>query len=117
MATRPTSALPSDYAEVLADLKERIRSAQIQAVRTVNRELIELYWSIGKTILERQAEARWGAKVIDTLAADQHQIPSSSSSCSRTPTTSGSWISGRQPGQEYQAGSGARDVPMGRFRL
>lgn len=70
---QPAPALPSDYAEVLADLKARIRSAQIQAHRAVNRGLIELYWSIGKTILDRQSNARWGAKVIETLAADLHR--------------------------------------------
>ena len=73
---KPTTALPSDYAEVLADLKARIRSAQVQAHRAVNRGLIELCWSIGKTILERQAEEGWGAKVIETLAADlRRELP------------------------------------------
>ena len=70
MPRQPDPALPRDYAEVLAELKARIRSAQIQAHRAVNRGLIELYWTIGKTILERQAEEGWGAKVIETLAAD-----------------------------------------------
>ncbi len=69
-SAKPVPALPGDYAEILADLKEQIHTAQAQAHRAVNRGLIELYWSIGKTILDRQAEAGWGAKVIETLAAD-----------------------------------------------
>jgi hypothetical protein len=39
----------------------------------VNRELILLYWHIGREILERQRLAGWGAKVIERLAADLHR--------------------------------------------
>lgn len=62
--------LPDDYATLLGDLKQHIRSAQIRAALAVNRELIELYWRIGRAIVERQAEQGWGAKVIDQLARD-----------------------------------------------
>ena len=54
-------ALPSGYADLLGQLKERVRAARTQALRTVNTQLIELYWSIGKTILERQ-ESRVGER-------------------------------------------------------
>ena len=66
----PELALPDDYAHVLAELKAQIRSAQWTAVRVVNTQLIELYWGIGKAILDRQNAAGWGAKVIDQLAVD-----------------------------------------------
>ena len=69
----PQRGLPSDYAEVLKDLMTQIRSAQIRAHRAVNTELIQLYWSIGKTILGRQALEGWGTKVIDRLASDLRQ--------------------------------------------
>jgi len=42
------------------------------AAISVNRELILLYWRIGRDILERQDRAGWGAKVIERLAADLH---------------------------------------------
>jgi predicted nuclease of restriction endonuclease-like (RecB) superfamily len=58
------------YAELLRSLKERIRSAQVKAALSVNRELILLYWQIGREILSRQTSENWGAKVIDRLAAD-----------------------------------------------
>ncbi|MBC8875731.1 MAG: hypothetical protein H8E44_40410 [Planctomycetes bacterium] len=51
--------LPADYAEFLTGLKERIRSAQITATRAVNRELILLYWDIGRAIVEKRKTARW----------------------------------------------------------
>jgi predicted nuclease of restriction endonuclease-like (RecB) superfamily len=61
---------PDDYGHWLADLKQRIQSTQQRATLSVNRELILLYWQIGRDILERQGAQGWGAKVIDQLARD-----------------------------------------------
>jgi predicted nuclease of restriction endonuclease-like (RecB) superfamily len=72
----PHTGLPSGYAKFLEDLKSRIRTAQIKAALSVNRELIQLYWSIGRDIVERQRAKSWGAAVIDRLAADiQREFP------------------------------------------
>jgi predicted nuclease of restriction endonuclease-like (RecB) superfamily len=59
-----------DYADLLHNLKERIRAAQVRASLSVNRELVMLYWQIGRDILARQAAQGWGSKVIDRLAVD-----------------------------------------------
>lgn len=64
--------VPSDYEQVLNSLKQRIRQAQISAALAVNRELVLLYWQIGREILQRQQQEGWGAKVIDRLARDLH---------------------------------------------
>lgn len=61
---------PGGYADWLDDLKTRIHSAQQRATLAVNRELVALYWQIGRDILARQAEQGWGAKVIERLAHD-----------------------------------------------
>ena len=61
---------PPDYAEWLAELKKRIHGAQQRAALAVNRELVGLYWQIGRDILARQAAQGWGAKVIERLAHD-----------------------------------------------
>src|SRR5579871_5506184 len=58
------------YEEFLRDVKERVRTAQVRAALAVNRELVLLYWSIGRDVLTRQAEQGWGAKVIERLSAD-----------------------------------------------
>ncbi len=63
-------SLPADYGELLDRLKAEVRAAQLRAHRAVNVELVDLYWRIGRTILERQDAGGWGAKVIDRLAAD-----------------------------------------------
>lgn len=61
---------PEGYGEWLVDLKSRIHNAQQRATLAVNRELVYLYWQIGKDILIRQAQQGWGAKVIERLAHD-----------------------------------------------
>lgn len=61
---------PEGYADWLTDLKARIHHAQQRAALAVNRELVRLYWQIGRDILDRQARQGWGAKVIERLAQD-----------------------------------------------
>jgi len=58
------------YVALLDSLKKRIRQARVKASLSVNRELIRLYWEVGKSILERQKSSRWGDKVLDKLAMD-----------------------------------------------
>ena len=58
------------YQELLDELKNRIRNARVQAAISVNRELILLYWQVGKEILKRQGREGWGAKIIERLADD-----------------------------------------------
>ena len=58
------------YGAWLADLKQRIQSAQQRATPSVNRELVLLYWNIGRDILERQQAQGWGAKIVDQLSKD-----------------------------------------------
>ena len=65
--------LPETYHSLLQELKRRIRNAQLRASVSVNRELVLLYWTIGREILLRQAQEKWGAKVMDRLATDVKQ--------------------------------------------
>jgi len=61
------------YPALLEDLKTQIGRTQVKASVAVNRELVLLYWEIGKKILESQRQEGWGARVIDRLAADLRQ--------------------------------------------
>jgi hypothetical protein len=70
MTKTPLGRVPRDYREFLEDLKSRIRSAQMRAALAVNRELVQLYWSIGRDIVIRQDREHWGSGVIDRLSAD-----------------------------------------------
>jgi len=70
--TTPIDSLgkPGDYPRLLIEIKERIRSAQYQALKSVNRELVGLYWDIGQMTVEWLANAGWGKAVVEQLAAD-----------------------------------------------
>ncbi len=65
-----TPNLPEDYARLLADVKERVRAAQYAALKAVNKELVGLYWDIGRMIAERQKVEGWGKSVVEQLAKD-----------------------------------------------
>lgn len=60
----------SRYGSFLIQVKERIRKAQYEALRSVNQELINLYWDIGRMIIEKQKEFGWGKSIVENLAKD-----------------------------------------------
>ncbi len=65
-----------NYNSLLGDIKERIRSAQYEALKSVNKELISLYWDIGKMITERQEGKTWGKSIVAQLSKDlQREFP------------------------------------------
>lgn len=69
-------SLPKGYATWLQQLKSRIRSTQVKAALSVNREMVLLYWEIGRGIVERQESAGWGDAVIEKLSSDlQREFP------------------------------------------
>ena len=75
-SSKPVAALPPDYAPLLSEIKARVQAARIKAGLAANRELLKLYWDIGRLILDRQQKEGWGAKVIDRLSADlQNEFP------------------------------------------
>jgi hypothetical protein len=64
------STLPDDYPALLDDLKRRIRESQLRASVSVNRELVLLYWRIGREILTRQSQEAWPEEaIVQQLAA------------------------------------------------
>lgn len=58
------------YKDLLGEIKKKVKSAQLKAAVAVNKELIQLYWEIGNSVLEKQETERWGSKVIEKLARD-----------------------------------------------
>lgn len=68
--------LPDSYPRLLLEIKTRIQKAQYEALKAVNKELIALYWDIGRLIAERQQDSGWGKSVVEKLAADlQNEFP------------------------------------------
>ncbi|MFI6083944.1 DUF1016 N-terminal domain-containing protein [Streptomyces sp. NPDC051217] len=64
------SGLPAGFFALIDDLKSLVRGAHVRAQLKVNTEMIQMYLDIGRTILERQREETWGAKVIDRISTE-----------------------------------------------
>ena len=62
--------LPADYATLLGEIKERIRTERVRVVLAANQAMVLLYWDIGRAILARQEREGWGAGTIDRLSHD-----------------------------------------------
>ncbi len=66
----------SDYQSFFGEVKTKIREAQYKALKAVNKELIQLYWELGKMIVERQTQFGWGKSIIENLSKDlQTEFP------------------------------------------
>lgn len=63
-------SVDKQYKKWIVELKDRIRTTQIKAAMTVNRELLNLYWELGREICEKQEKANWGEGLIDQVAKD-----------------------------------------------
>jgi predicted nuclease of restriction endonuclease-like (RecB) superfamily len=64
------------YSLFLEQLKKRVQQAQLKASLAVNSELIQLYWDIGKSIVEKQKQEGWGASIVEKLGKDlQNAFP------------------------------------------
>lgn len=60
----------TDYINLLEKIKNDVKNSRIRAHLSVNKEMIMLYWRIGKEILSRQEKNGWGSKVIERLSMD-----------------------------------------------
>lgn len=69
---RNPSATAGGYPELLADIQQRIRAAQVRTAMAGNASMLMLYWEIGGVLVNRQKKEGWGAAVLTRLAADLH---------------------------------------------
>ena len=59
-----------EYARWLGEIKSRYRSAQIKAAVKVNAEQLLFNWQLGRDLVERKAEEKWGSGVVEQLSLD-----------------------------------------------
>ena len=71
--SQEVSIASPEYRQFIEELKARVLSARISAARAVNRDLILLYWDIGRGIVEKQQTLGWGDSVVEMVAADLRQ--------------------------------------------
>jgi len=70
MSTKKGHVKIENYTKLLEQIKNDIQQSQLRAALAVNKELILLYWRIGKELTEKIDREGWGSKIIDTLAKD-----------------------------------------------
>jgi len=70
MGPAVSDLIPTGYGDFVDGLKARVKLARVRAALSANRELVLLYWTIGRDILAQQAAQGWGAGVIDRLSRD-----------------------------------------------
>ena len=58
----------SDFTNFVKDIKQKILSSQYEALKSVNKELINLYWDIGRNIVLKQEAFGWGKSVVKNLS-------------------------------------------------
>lgn len=76
---RDAKAPTKDYKEWLTDLKQRYRKAQVRAAVKVNEEMLRFYWSLGRDIMIKNAEAKWGSGFLRKTSLElQKEFPNSS---------------------------------------
>ncbi len=62
-----------EYLKFVKEIKQRIYKSQYEAMKSVNTELIDLYWNIGKLIIEKQDQFSWGKSIVENLSNDLQQ--------------------------------------------
>lgn len=68
--------LDAEYADWIADLKHRYRTAQVKASVRVNTEKLRYNWELGRDLVQKKAEERWGAGVVEQVSLDmQREFP------------------------------------------
>jgi predicted nuclease of restriction endonuclease-like (RecB) superfamily len=60
----------NQYINFVNSIKDKIYKSQYEALKAVNKQLIELYWELGKLIVEKQEEEQWGKSIVEQLAKD-----------------------------------------------
>ena len=76
--------LDAEYAEWIAELKHRYRSAQVKAAVKVNGEKLLFNWQMGRDLVQKKAEERWGAGVVEQVSLDlRHEFPNEDGFSSR----------------------------------
>ena len=72
--SKSINILDTDYIQWIKDLSSRYRRSQIKAAVKVNQEMLQFYWELGKDIVEKKAESRWGSGFMKNLSRDLKEV-------------------------------------------
>ena len=82
--SKSISILDQDYIQWIKELSSRYRRSQIKAAVKVNQEMLQFYWELGKDIVEKKAESRWGSGFMKNLSRDLKEVNPDASCFSET---------------------------------
>ena len=84
MVTSHDIHIDTEYAEWIAEVKHRYRSAQVKAAVKVNAEKLLWNWQMGRDLVQKKAEERWGAGIVEQVSLDlRREFPDSSNFSAR----------------------------------
>ncbi len=76
IVTSKNTSLDSEYAEWICEIKQRFRNAQIKAAVKVNSEQLLFNWQLGRDLVIRKAEEKWGSGIVNQVSLDlQAEFP------------------------------------------
>jgi len=62
--------IDEEYVQWMSEVKQRFRSAQIKAAVKVNSEQLLFNWQLGRDLVERKAEEKWGSGIVEQVSLD-----------------------------------------------
>ena len=68
------SILDKDYLQWIKELSTRFRRSQVKASVRVNQVMLQFYWELGRDIVEKKAESRWGSGFMKNLSRDLKEV-------------------------------------------
>jgi len=71
---KTTLHLDEQYLNFLNGIKERLKSAQIRAALSVNKELIQFYWELGNELINKQKMYKWGEQFLEQFSKDMRRL-------------------------------------------
>lgn len=78
------SILDKDYLQWIKELSTRFRRSQVKASVKVNQVMLQFYWELGRDIVEKKAESRWGSGFMKNLSRDLKEVNPDASCFSET---------------------------------
>jgi len=60
----------SEFLEWVTVLKAKIRAARNKLAFSINSQILELYWEIGRDIAEKQQKSGWGSGFVEQIASE-----------------------------------------------
>ena len=87
-------ALDKEYIQWIQDIKMRFRNSQIKAAVKVNSQQLLFNWQLGRDLVVRKAEEKWGSGIVEQVSLDlQAEFPNAKGFSARNLWNMKKWYS------------------------